>query len=90
MNVSAMSREQQGDGNQEEQLMGYLKNVVLLKLNYYEGLIEAGFLLDLSLWSACLLKQTSTESTDTNTRRMSRLQASSMLPIIFYGVIEYL
>ena len=31
MNVSVMSREQQGDGNQEEQLMGYLKNVVLLK-----------------------------------------------------------
>jgi hypothetical protein len=90
MNASVMSHGQQGDDCQEEHLIGYLENVILQKLNYYEGLKEAGFLLELLLWRSCILVQECTVSDTDDVRSMARLRALSMLPIIFNGVIEYL
>jgi hypothetical protein len=91
MNAKVMSNIQQDEDRQEEQLLWYLKKIFLEKQNYYEGLRKAGFFLELSLWRSCLLFKESTESyTDANAQRMSCMSALSMLPIVFYGVIEFL
>jgi hypothetical protein len=88
--MELMNGHYHADSREMDCLKLYLWDVLITRLTHYEHLIEVGFFLELLLWKNCLALLDREMGSDVEARIHARMDALSMLSIVFSGVIDFL